>query len=106
MARQNKAFGFLAFAVVALAFTAGLWLAGADSSDRISTRYGKTMEDGHLLVTHGFYDYGSRERQASFRIPLKEYDAAVSSYGYRQDDLVMHLDRGLKSAAEIGRAHV
>jgi hypothetical protein len=100
VARQNKAFGFMAFAVFALAFTAGLWLAGADSSDRISTRYGKTREDGYLLVTHGFYDYGSRERQATFRMPVSEYDAAVGSYGYRHEDLVQHLDRGLKSAAE------
>lgn len=99
MARQNKAFGFMALTVFALAFAAGLWLAGADSSDRTSTRYAKTMEDGHLLVTHGFYDYGSRERQASFRIPLDEYDAAVGSYGYRQEDLVMQIDRGLRTAA-------
>ena len=99
MARQNKAFGFMAFAVFALAFAASLWLAGADSSDRTSTRYDRTIEDGYLLVTYGFYDYGSRERQASFRIPVSEYDAAIGSYGYRQEDLVQHLDRGLKSAA-------
>jgi hypothetical protein len=99
--KKKRAPGFIASSLLALAIAASLWLAGPDSSQRTSTRYEKTMESDYLVITRGFYDYGSRERQASFSILASEYAAAVEGYGYRQDQLVQHLDRGLKAAAAV-----
>jgi hypothetical protein len=100
VAKQKRAPGFISSILAALGITAGLLLSGPDQSQRTSTRYERIMDGDYLAITHGFYDYGSRERQASFRIHDSEYAAALSGFGYRQDDLVMHMDRGLKEAAE------
>jgi len=99
VAKQNRAPGFVSSALAALGIAGLLLLFGPDPSQRTSSRYEKTIDGDYLAISHGFHDYGSRERQAAFRILAADYTAAIGGYGYRQDALVSHLDHGLQAAA-------
>jgi hypothetical protein len=100
VAKQNRAPGFISSALFALAIAAGLWLAGPDSSQRTSTRYQKSTDGDYIAVTHGFYDYGSRERQASFRVLVADYESAIDEFGHEPSALLVYVERGLQAAAE------